>query len=179
MNEQRQGFVQFLRSSWFSAGETLLGLILITALAAPLLYGLNRDVQQLKTLEARIGVLERNAAIDAIPDAVLMENPDYQDSIDVVTLMASNPHERSARWPAVARQHLKTEWWCRGCGCTNKLQIHHKLPFHIDATHELDDANLITLCMWSNRCHFVKGHLGNWKDYNTNIVHDAHVAAPR
>jgi 5-methylcytosine-specific restriction endonuclease McrA len=54
------------------------------------------------------------------------------------------------------------------------LEVHHKIPVSVDPSRELDETNLITLCMYpTQKDHFHVGHLGNWKDYNRNVVKDA------
>lgn len=59
------------------------------------------------------------------------------------------------------------------CGGTKNLEVHHVKPFHIDPTLELDPTNLITLCEeMSKECHLKKGHLGNWKKVNENVLSD-------
>jgi 5-methylcytosine-specific restriction enzyme A len=79
---------------------------------------------------------------------------------------------RDPKWPAKEKEHLKKEPKCRCCGSTKKLNVHHKIPYHIDKSKELDNDNLITLCMDHN-CHFFIGHLLNWESYNENVEEDA------
>lgn len=161
-------YISWLRASWFNAWESILGCLAIISVSIVISGYTSVAINR---LEQRVVVLERNAQIDAVPDSVLMENQDYADTGDPrVSLMAVNEAHRSSLWPAAQRAHLKREWWCRKCGTTNKLQVHHICPFHVDPSKELDPFNMITLCMWSNRCHFVIGHLGNFRLYNTNIV---------
>ena len=77
---------------------------------------------------------------------------------------------RSNHWPTIRRHHLAREPRCQWCGGKSTLEVHHMVPFHIDHTKELDDANLITLCERAGReCHLVHGHLGNWKTFNPDI----------
>ena len=86
--------------------------------------------------------------------------------------LVNHPVERSHKWPAVQRLHLKFEPKCACCGSTKKLNVHHKKPFHLFPELELDLNNLITLCM-DKECHLKIGHGGNFKDYNPNIDEDA------
>lgn len=82
-------------------------------------------------------------------------------------------HARSDKWPEVERAHLDHEGWCRYCGGTTLLQVHHILPFHLDPARELDPSNLITLCEDYKdgvECHLHVGHLGNWKHYNPAVA---------
>lgn len=80
---------------------------------------------------------------------------------------------RSPKWHEVEEKHLELEDWCRNCGGITLLQVHHKMPFHLDPEKELDPLNLITLCEDYKdgvECHLHVGHLGNWKHYNPEIV---------
>jgi hypothetical protein len=47
------------------------------------------------------------------------------------------------------------------------------LPFHLDPQLELDQTNLITLCMGTKECHLVIGHGGDFHHYNPNVLGDA------
>lgn len=76
---------------------------------------------------------------------------------------------RSPKWSTLRKQHLINQPNCQACNRTTKLEVHHKIPVHIDSTKELDPENLITLC---DTCHFVFGHLLDWKSWNTNVVKD-------
>ena len=85
---------------------------------------------------------------------------------------------RSNGWAKVRAAHLEKFPACECCGKTVKylktfrLQVHHKIPFHVAPQLELDPRNLITLCS-SPCCHFNVGHLQNWKSYNSAVVYDA------
>lgn len=77
---------------------------------------------------------------------------------------------RASGWRTVRTQHLEKEPFCQYCGGKNKLEVHHIIPFYIDPSKELTESNLITLCEGLGKnCHFVHGHLKNWKKYNPNI----------
>jgi hypothetical protein len=78
---------------------------------------------------------------------------------------------RSPHWPAVEHAYLKLHPVCECCGTKNKLNVHHKKPFHLFPQFELDPTNLITLCM-EKECHIKLGHGDNFKDYNPNVVDD-------
>jgi len=84
---------------------------------------------------------------------------------------------RSNGWAKVRAAHLEKNPSCANCGKTVKylktfrLQVHHKIPFHIAPQLELDPRNLLTLCS-DPRCHFDKGHLGDWKSHNQFVVYD-------
>lgn len=84
-------------------------------------------------------------------------------------------NKRSGCWPTV-RKHFLEGKVCAVCGGTKKLESHHKMPFHLDPTKELDTSNLIPLCEGNPKvnCHLVFGHLGDFKGLNPNVVTDAH-----
>lgn len=80
---------------------------------------------------------------------------------------------RSPLWRSTRKKHLELHPACAACGSTKKLQVHHKMPFHIDPTLELAEHNLITLCMGPNECHLNIGHGDDYKCYNPNVEKDA------
>ena len=78
---------------------------------------------------------------------------------------------RSSKWPALRKEHLKKQPCCQACGSDRKPEVHHIVPFHLDPSRELDPSNLITLCdKW---CHFVFGHLLDYRSWNKDVVRDA------
>ena len=80
---------------------------------------------------------------------------------------------RSPLWPKTMHEHLKLEPTCKACGGNVKLQVHHKKPFHLHPELELDQNNLITLCMVPDDCHLYIGHGDNFKCYNNEVVEDS------
>jgi hypothetical protein len=50
------------------------------------------------------------------------------------------------------------------------------VPFHLDASRELDPTNLLTLC---NDCHFYIGHLKDWTKHNPHALADAALMLSR
>jgi hypothetical protein len=64
---------------------------------------------------------------------------------------------------------------CAVCGSTKSLEVHHIVPFHVDPGLELREHNLITLCdgLWGLNCHFVFGHLRNWRRANESVIEDS------
>src|SRR5208337_4177088 len=87
--------------------------------------------------------------------------------------------KRSDKWPEVRAAHLKTEGWCRYCGGSLDLEVHHIHPFHLVPAQELDPANLITLCeRMGIECHLHAGHLGNWKNFNPAVRQQATSPGP-
>lgn len=84
--------------------------------------------------------------------------------------------KRSGHWHKVREEHLEKNPKCAVCGGTKYLEVHHKLPFHLDPNLELDPANLITLCESKNNginCHLGVGHLGSFKSFNKSVDEDA------
>lgn len=82
-------------------------------------------------------------------------------------------NQRSPEWGHVRDQFLKKHSSCAACGSSEKLQVHHKMPFHINPKLELDEDNLITLCMSDNECHLQIGHGDSWQRYNPRVEEDA------
>ena len=83
--------------------------------------------------------------------------------------------KRSGHWPAVRKAHLEKNPTCAVCGGKDMLEVHHRLPFHLNPNLELDPNNLITLCESGNNginCHLAFGHLGNFKSYNKDVEKD-------
>lgn len=83
---------------------------------------------------------------------------------------------RSGRWPAARKKHLEEHPACEVCGGTEKLEVHHRRPFHLHPELELDPSNLITLCEANHggvNCHLFVGHLGSFKSFNESVSEDA------
>ena len=78
---------------------------------------------------------------------------------------------RSPKWRSVRNEHIENNPTCAACGRKDGLEVHHIVPYHVDPSKELDPTNLITLC--GKRCHFVFGHLLDWKSWNENVVRDS------
>jgi hypothetical protein len=77
--------------------------------------------------------------------------------------------ERSGKWRTVRDKYIKENPLCYACGSKNELQCHHIVPFSIDKSLELNIKNLVTLC---TNCHFVFGHLHNYKNFNPEVIRD-------
>lgn len=88
----------------------------------------------------------------------------------------SKEHKRSSDWPKIRKEWIKFHPECALCGSKKKLEVHHKVPFHIASQLELDPNNLITLCeskTWGKlNCHLLFGHLGNYKSFNAEVQSD-------
>lgn len=80
---------------------------------------------------------------------------------------------RSYKWSSVRKEFLKLNPCCAICGSCMKPEVHHIIPVHMDSSKELEFDNLITLC--DKYCHFIFGHLMNWKSYNPNIIEDSKI----
>lgn len=77
---------------------------------------------------------------------------------------------RSSSWPRVRKEHLENYPNCAACGRNKKIEVHHIKPFHLNPELELDPNNLISLC--DDPCHFVFGHLMNYRSWNTYVIED-------
>ena len=76
--------------------------------------------------------------------------------------------KRSSKWSHIQKEFLKKNPICAICGSNKKLNVHHKLPFHLYPELELVETNLITLCMDTSECH-LNMHGDNFKKYCPNI----------
>lgn len=74
---------------------------------------------------------------------------------------------RSPKWSKVRSQFLINNPICSVCGKKDKLEVHHKKPFHLYPELELDTSNLMTLC--DSPCHLIFGHCGNWSWYRDDV----------
>lgn len=82
--------------------------------------------------------------------------------------------QRSPKWSKVRKDFLSNNKYCAACGSKDKkLEVHHKIPVHINPELELEITNLIALC--ADPCHIVFGHLMNFKSYNPNVDNDCSV----
>lgn len=80
---------------------------------------------------------------------------------------------RSKGWSKLRKEYVRNNPTCEACGRSEKLEVHHILPVHEYPDFELDYSNLVTLCGGSTKCHFVFGHLGNYKWSNGSVLSDA------
>ena len=106
----------------------------------------------------------------------------FRDHLNAVILAESDVSGflcrvgRSSKWSALRDSFLEGKG-CAACGGTDRLIAHHRVPFHIDPSLELDVENLIPLCesgKYGLNCHLLLGHLGNWRNVNVDV--DADVA---
>jgi hypothetical protein len=77
--------------------------------------------------------------------------------------------DRSGKWRSTRDKYLKNNPFCIGCGTNNNLRVHHIIPVSVDISKELCINNLCTVCEY---CHFVFGHLHNYKNYNPEVIRD-------
>jgi len=73
---------------------------------------------------------------------------------------------RSPKWQTVRKDFIEANAACEACGETEKLEVHHVKPFHLDKSLELEVSNLMTLCDKGHKCHLNIGHLGSWRKEN-------------
>jgi 5-methylcytosine-specific restriction enzyme A len=77
---------------------------------------------------------------------------------------------RSGVWPKVEHDFKSKHPTCAACGGVVNLNVHHMKPFHLDPALELDETNLITLCMEiGHDCHLLIGHGDDFKAFNPNV----------
>ena len=81
--------------------------------------------------------------------------------------------KRSSGWDELRDEVIKKHASCAACGSKKKLQVHHIIPFSNRPELEMDEGNLIVLCMDEFECHLAIGHGGAFKFYNPNVVEDA------
>lgn len=95
--------------------------------------------------------------------------------IDRIQGKAPPGARRSSGWRRLRRQHLKLHPTCAVCGSKRKVEVHHKVPFHVAPDFELDPGNLISLCerkKYGLNCHLLIGHLGNYRRANPSVDAD-------
>ena len=80
---------------------------------------------------------------------------------------------RSPGWSKLRNEHIEKQPYCQACGSYKRPEVHHIVPVHVDPSKELDPDNLITLC--DKYCHFIFGHLMNYKSWNVNVIEDSKV----
>lgn len=80
--------------------------------------------------------------------------------------------ERSSQWRKVRAAHLVVEPTCVFCGTRRDLEVHHVVPFAVDASKELDRKNLVTVC---GRDHLAFCHLGSYRAWNPDVREHAAI----
>lgn len=79
--------------------------------------------------------------------------------------------KRSRGWSKVRKKYVRDNPYCECCGRTKRPEVHHVKDFSSFPELELEPSNLITLC--AKRCHFMMGHLLDYKSINPHIVIDS------
>jgi hypothetical protein len=85
---------------------------------------------------------------------------------------------RAKGWRKMRRVFIKKHPRCSVCYSKKKVEVHHKIPFHIAPELELMLGNLISLCenkKYGINCHLLIGHLGNYRRINMNVETDIFV----
>jgi hypothetical protein len=77
--------------------------------------------------------------------------------------------KRSGKWSTVEKHFKERHPCCEICGSQKNLQVHHIKPFHLYPELELEESNLITLCMSRQECHLLIAHCGSFKKYNPKL----------
>lgn len=90
----------------------------------------------------------------------------------VIREQVFKPFLRSGEWSTVRKRYLDKHPTCMACGSRLLLNVHHIKPYHLEPHLELDESNLITLCM-KNLCHLEIGHAGSFSEYNPDVKEDA------
>lgn len=78
---------------------------------------------------------------------------------------------RDSNWSKIRKKFLEENNVCSNCGSNVGLEVHHVKPVHTHPHLELEFSNLITLCS-KDSCHLEKGHLGDWKSWNSRVRMD-------
>lgn len=97
---------------------------------------------------------------------------------DAVQGKAPLKTKRSSKWPTVRKNHLAKHPCCAVCGGTEKIEVHHIVPFHENPSLELEPSNLMSLCesrSFGLVCHLLVGHCGNYKKINPDVIEDAKI----
>lgn len=96
----------------------------------------------------------------------------YQKIKDRIQGKAPKGAKRSSKWRKIRATHIAKYPYCAICGRKSKVEVHHKVPFHIAPDMELDPKNLTTLCENKKNgisCHLLVGHLGNFTRVNEAV----------
>ena len=116
-----------------------------------------------------------------------MKQPNQPIDVGLLVAQTVGILERSPKWNAVQKAHLKKQPYCVACGkdvlYTSGLQVHHIIPYHIcielgRPDLELDERNLITLCQTEENVttqnhHLLLGHLNDWESFNKAVIADS------
>ena len=70
---------------------------------------------------------------------------------------------------------------CEACGEEDpdaELEVHHVQPFHLHPDLELEEKNVVVLCM-KHGCHLAFGHNYDWHAYNPHVREDIRIQIMR
>ena len=84
---------------------------------------------------------------------------------------------RSGHWHSVEVDFLSKNPTCAACGTSESLNVHHRFDFHEAILLgrpdlELDERNLITLCVGPMQHHVLLGHLDSYLSFNPTVAAD-------
>ena len=85
----------------------------------------------------------------------------------------SKSKKRSSKWDDVRDAYVALHPTCAACGSNKRIQVHHILPFFMYPELELENSNLIVLCMDVEECHLNIGHGGSYRCYNPMVIEHA------
>jgi hypothetical protein len=106
---------------------------------------------------------------DALSKIIMTTNETFAEMGIIVGAPPRHPD-----WHRVRKAWLKLQPVCQACGGTDKLEVHHIVPYWKEPRLELIVTNLITLCDAPYRhCHFIVGHLMHWASWNPDVREDA------
>lgn len=92
--------------------------------------------------------------------------------IRFVQWVRATGYRRAWQIASLCRRHVKAHPNCWWCGRSVRPEAHHIKSVHQFPMLALDPLNLRTLC-GRGRCHFVVGHLCDWK--RSVVVEDATI----
>ncbi len=94
---------------------------------------------------------------------------------DRISGKAPKGAKRSPKWRKLRKVFINEHPRCFVCDSKKKVEVHHKVPFHIAPDLELKEDNLVSLCenkKYGICCHLLIGHLGNYQRINVNVEYD-------
>ena len=74
------------------------------------------------------------------------------------------------KWLDIQRKFRRENPLCAVCGSDTNIEVHHIIPVNVNESLCFEESNLISLCRKYKNCHLVHGHLGNFNNYNPNIL---------
>ena len=71
------------------------------------------------------------------------------------------------RWRRTRNDFAARNPECAMCGMTTDIEVHHIVPWQVDANLRYAESNLVTLCRDD---HFKYGHWRNWRAQNPHVL---------